>query len=721
MKVATTCPYCGCGCGLFLHVENGVITGVSPSRNHPVNRGTLCVKGWNCHEFVHHPDRLRSPLIREGKAFRRATWDEALAVTADRLARIRDLHGPDAIGVLGSAKCTNEDNFALMKFARAAIGTNNIDHCARLCHSSTVGGLAAAFGSGAMTNSIEEIRDAQVIFVIGSNTTEQHPMIGMHMLDARDRGTMLIVADPRRTQIARFSHLHLRHRSGTDVALLNGMMHVIITEGLVDVSFIRQRTENFDAFEKNVMSYPPSVAERITTVPADDIRKAARIYATEKRSMLFYAMGITQHITGVDNVRSCANLVMLTAHIGQPMTGLNPLRGQNNVQGACDVGALPDVFTGYQKVADPAARSKFEQAWSRPLSDRPGLTVTEMTRGILEGKIKALYIMGENPVISDPDVTHLREAFSQVEFLAIQDIFLSDTAEYAHVILPSACFAEKDGTFTNTERRVQKIRRAVAPPGEALPDYEIIARLSRLLGYPMDYQAAHEIMEEIAILTPSYGGILHHRLDSGFGLQWPCPGMDHPGTPYLHRKKFARGLGAFIPVDFIPPAEPVDDEFPFILTTGRTYFHFHTGTLCRRTVALEREQPECLVEINPADAERIGARPWERVRVRSRRGVIEVKARVSDIVPEGIIFLPFHFHEAAANVLTNTAMDPDAKIPEFKVCAVAVEPVVPKNAKRPAPPMTFQEARRLILELYMPPEEREGSDTDETTAPGEGV
>lgn len=704
-KISSICPYCGCGCGLYLHVENNRITGVSPNRKHPVNHGTLCVKGWNCHEFVQHPDRLQFPLIREGTVFRRASWDEALDRTAARLTEIKHQYGPDSIGILGSAKCTNEENFVLMKFARAVVGTNNVDHCARLCHSSTVGGLAAAFGSGAMTNSIDEIRDARVIFVIGSNTTEQHPMIGMHMLEARDRGATLIVADPRRTQIARFSHLHLRHRSGTDVALLNAMMHVIIAEGLVDISFIRQRTENFDAFEKCVMAYTPEVAEKITSVPAEDIRRAARLYAAEKRSMLFYSMGITQHITGVDNVRSCANLVMLTAHIGQPMTGLNPLRGQNNVQGACDVGALPDVFSGYQKVIDPAARKKFELAWSGPLPDEPGLTVTEMIDGARTGRIRAMYIMGENPVISDPDASHVREALSGLDFLVVQDIFLSDTAEFAHVILPAASFAEKDGTFTNTERRVQKIRAAVPPPGEAKPDYEIICGLSKLMGYPMDYRAAHEIMEEIAILTPSYGGILHHRLDTGHGLQWPCPGMDHPGTPYLHRKKFARGMGAFIPVEFIPPSEPTDGNFPFILTTGRSYFHYHTGTMCRRTAALEREAPECMVEINPADAERLGLRSGEPVRVTSRRGSIEVKAQITPIVPEGIIFIPFHFREAAANVLTTGAVDPNAKIPEFKVCAARVEPVVRRPGTRQERKVSYQEARRQILELYIPPEE----------------
>jgi formate dehydrogenase alpha subunit len=706
-KISTTCPWCGCGCGLYLHVENNLITGVSPSRNHPVNHGTLCVKGWNCHEFVHHPDRLTVPLVKDGAAFRRASWEEALGRTAARLSEIKQQYGPDAIGILGSAKCTNEDNFVLMKFARAVIGTNNIDHCARLCHSSTVGGLAAAFGSGAMTNSIDEIRDARVIFVIGSNTTEQHPMIGMHMLEAKDRGAVLIVADPRRTQIAQFSHLHMRHKSGTDVALLNAMMNVIITEGLVDVSFIRQRTENFDDFEKRVLTYTPEVAERITSVPADDIRKAARIYATEKRSMLFYSMGITQHITGVDNVRSCANLVMLTAHIGQPMTGLNPLRGQNNVQGACDVGALPDVFSGYQKVADPAAQNKFELAWSRPLSEKPGLTLTEMVDAIHEGKIRALYVMGENPVISDPDSTHVKAALAKLEFLAVQDIFPTDTAEYAHVILPAATFAEKDGTYTNTERRVQKIRRAVPPAGESRPDYEIICSLSRLMGYPMDYRAAHEIMEEIAMLTPSYGGILHHRLDTGFGLQWPCGSYDHPGTPYLHRKKFTRGLGAFIPVEFMPPSEPTDSEYPFILTTGRSYFHYHTGTMCRRTITLEREEPECTVEINPADAERLEIRHNDPVRVKTRRGQIEVKARVTGTVPEGIVFIPFHFREAAANLLTINAVDPNAKIPEFKVCAASLEAVRKKPGTRPAPRLSYHEGMRIGLDLYLPPEETE--------------
>ncbi len=679
-KVLTVCPYCGCGCGLYLHVEEGRITGTSPSRSHPVNRGRLCVKGWNAHEFVNHPERLKHPMIREGDTLRRTSWDEALGLTAARLGAIRSDHGPDSIGILSSAKCTNEENYLMMKFARAVLGTNNIDHCARLCHSSTVGGLAAAFGSGAMTNSIREIAEASVLFVIGSNTTEQHPMIAMHMLEAVDRGATLIVADPRKTEIARAAHIHLRHRSGTDVALLMGIMNVIVGEGLVDADFVRRRTENFDLFEEGLRRYPPERVEGITGVKADSIRRVARIYAMEKRSMLFYAMGITQHVTGVDNVRACADLVMLSGHIGLPMSGINPLRGQNNVQGACDMGALPNVYSGYQKVADPAARRKFERAWRKRLPPRPGLTLMEMMDRARDGRLRALYVTGENPLLSDPDITRVRESLERIEFLVLQDIFPNETAEFADVILPAASFAEKDGTFTNTERRVQLLAKAVEPPGEAMPDSEIICSLAEKMGYRMAYRGTYEVMEEIALLTPSYGGILHHRLSEGFGLQWPCPDINHPGTPFLHRKKFAKGLGSFITVDFIPPDEPPDETYPLLLTTGRLYFHYHTGTMCRRTEVLEREEPECLLEINPADAGRLGIRDRAMARVSSRRGSIDVRAVVTGRTPEGTVFIPFHFREAAANILTNPATDPEAKIPEYKVCAVRIEPSPPAAA-----------------------------------------
>jgi formate dehydrogenase alpha subunit len=674
-KFSTICPYCGCGCGLYLHAEKGNIVGVSPVRNHPVNNGSLCVKGWNCFEFIQHPDRLKYPLIKEKGSFRRASWDEALRLIATRLSEIKKSSGSDSIGIVGSAKSTNEENYLMMKFARAVIGTNNIDHCARLCHSSTVGGLAEAFGSGAMTNSINEIVNARLLFVIGSNTTEQHPMIAMHMLDAVDKGAILIVADPRRTQIAEFAHIHLRHRPGTDVVLLNSIMNVMIKEGLVDISFVKRRTENFNAFKKSVMKYPPDIAEQITGVSAQDIKKVAILYATRKKSMLFYAMGITQHTTGVDNVCACANLTMLTGHIGLPMTGLNPLRGQNNVQGACDMGALPDMYSGYQRVTDQKLRKKFEQSWRVKLPSAPGLALTEMFDSVLKGKLRAMYIMGENPVISNPDVNHTMNALKNLDFLVVQDIFLSDTAEFAHVVLPAATFAEKDGTFTNTERRVQKIRAAIKPIGESRSDWEIISALSREMGYDMRYNATHEIMEEIALLTPIYRGILHHRLDNDYGLQWPCPDGTHPGTPFLHRKKFAKGLGTFISVDYDPPAEIPDREFPFILTTGRMGFHYHTGTMSRRTSVLNRECPECLIEINPKDADSLKIRHMDMVRISSRRGAIMVRTYITDSTPEGVVFIPFHFKEVAVNLIINPVLDPSAKIPEYKVCAVNIEAV----------------------------------------------
>ncbi len=679
-KISTICPYCGCGCGLYLHVEKGVLKGVSPSRNHPVNTGSLCVKGWNCFEFVQHPDRLKYPLIRKNGSFRKASWDEALDYIAKRLIKIRDTSGPDSIGILSSAKCTNEENYLMMKFARAIIGTNNVDHCARLCHSSTVGGLAGAFGSGAMTNSISEIKDAKILFVIGSNTTEQHPMIAMHMLDAVNRGALLIVADPRRNMIAELAHVHLKHKSGTDVALLNSITNVIINEGLVDIDFIKRRTENFDEFEKVIKYYTPQIGESITGVPADDIRKVARLYAMENRSMLFFAMGITQHVTGVDNVRACANLTMLTAHVGHAISGLNPLRGQNNVQGSCDMGALPEVYSGYQSVRDITKRKKFENTWGTKLPLNPGLTLMEMLRASHENKLKAMYIMGENPVISDPDSRHTVEALKKLKFLVVQDIFITETTRLADVVLPAASFAEKDGTFTNTERRVQKIRKAVKPVGDSKPDWRIICEISKKMGYDMDYNAPHEIMEEIALLTPSYRGILHHRLDESFGIQWPCTDVNHPGTQFLHRKKFARGLGSFIPVHYIPPDEQPDKKYPLVLTTGRNYFQYHTGTMTRRTATLEREQPECLVEINSEDSKALGIKNREKIKVSTRRGSIEAIANITDKIIRGTIFIPFHFFEASANLLTNPALDPEAKIPEYKVCAAKVEKIREKRS-----------------------------------------
>ncbi len=674
-QVETICPYCGCGCTLVLHVRDDRIVQVTGRAGRGVNKGLLCVKGRFGFDFLAHPDRLTRPLVRKAGQLVPTSWDEALELVARRLGEIRRSHGPDAIAALASAKCTNEENYLMQKFMRAVIGTNNVDHCARLCHASTVAGLARAFGSGAMTNSIEDLELADCIFVIGSNTTECHPVIGSAIKRAvMHRGARLIVADPRRIELAELADVHLRQRNGTDVALINAMMHVILAEGLQDERFIAERTEGFEELRRAVEPYTPALAERITSVPADDIVRAARMYARVPAGAIIYSMGITQHATGTDNVLSLANLAMLTGNVGKGGAGVNPLRGQNNVQGACDLAALPDVLPGYQKLDDPEVREKFKAAWGAVPPDQPGLTVVEMINAAAEGRLKALYVMGENPMLSDPDTNHVAEALSKLEFLVVQDIFLSETAELAHVVLPAAAFAEKDGTFTNTERRVQRIRRALRPPGQARADWEIICELARRMGYEMSYPHPGAIQDEIAALTPSYGGISYDRLEDG-SLQWPCPQRDHPGTPYLHKDRFARGKGKFHAVEFIPPRELPDEEYPFVLSTGRILQHFHTGTMSRRADVLDRLVSVGVIEINPADAARLGIADGQEVKVRSRRGQIRIAARLSERVAVGSVFLAFHYREAPANRLTIAALDPVAKIPELKVCAVRIEPV----------------------------------------------
>ncbi|HCP31751.1 TPA: formate dehydrogenase subunit alpha, partial [Candidatus Acetothermia bacterium] len=534
-------------------------------------------------------------------------------------------------------------------------------------------GLAAAFGSGAMTNSIAELEHAGCIIVTGSNTTETHPVIANLIKRAvRYNGAKLIVVDPRRIDLIKYATLWLRQKNGTDVAWMNGMMNVILNEGLEDEAFIKERTENFDDFKKAIGAYTPEKVEEITTIPAEKLREAARIYATAESSSIVYSMGITQHTTGTDNVLSTANLAMLTGNIGKPSTGVNPLRGQNNVQGACDVGALSNVYPGYQKVTDPAAQGKFEKAWGVKLSPKIGLTVVEIMNAAAEGKVKGLIIMGENPMVSDPNLNHVEEALKSLDFLVVSDIFLSDTAKLADVVLPAASFAETEGTFTNTERRVLLLRKVLDAPGEAITDWQIICKLAEALGYPMHYENATQIMDEIASLTPIYGGIHHARLVPD-GLQWPCPNDDHTGTVYLHKGKFSRGLGRFHPVDFIPPAELPDDEYPFILSTGRILFHYHTGTMSRRAEALNAFVNEGYAEIHPNDAARLSLEDGGMVHVRTRRGEIETKVEVTERVAEGSVFVPFHFAEAAANRLTNDALDPKAKIPELKVAACQIE------------------------------------------------
>jgi formate dehydrogenase alpha subunit len=668
-EVKTVCTYCGVGCGLYLAVRGNEVVGVRGDPENPVNRSSLCVKGRFGFDFINHPERLTSPLIRRNGEFSEATWDEALDLVASKLAKYKG----DKVAAISSAKCTNEENYLIQKFARVVLGTNNVDHCARLCHAPSVAGLAQSFGSGAMTNSIDEISRAACILAIGANTTATHPVIGLRVRRAVREGAKLIVANPREIDLCRIAHLWLRHRPGSDVALLMGMMRVIVDEGLADSSFIEERCENFDAFKQSLETFDLDFVERVTAVPAEQVAEAARLYATNKPATILYAMGITQHTHGTDNVLATANLAMLTGNIGKPSTGVNPLRGQNNVQGACDMGALPSVYAGYQQVNDPKVKEKFEAAWGCSLKTSPGLTLTEIFQAAQQGQVKALYLAGENPVLSDPDSKHIEEALEKLEFLVVQDVFLSETARLADVVLPAATFAEKDGTYTNTERRVQRVRQAIEPVGDSRPDWWITCQLAKKMGGKgFNFTHPSKIMEEIARLTPSYGGISYRRLEKE-GLQWPCPTKEHPGTSILHTDMFLRGKGRFIPLEYKPPVESPDDEYPLVLTTGRSLYHYHTGTLTRKAEGLNVLHGKELVEMNPLDARTLGLNNGDRVKVTSRRGEVTAHVKITPASPPGVVSMTFHFAESPTNILTNPAVDPVAKIPELKVCAVRVE------------------------------------------------
>ncbi len=679
----TVCPWCGVGCTIELHTIGNRVVQVTSPANAPTNKGNLCVKGRYGYQFINHPNRLTKPLIRirpRGLGeydedtwrhdFREASWDEALEVVASRFQEVKSTYGTNTLAGISSAKCTNEDNYVMQRFIREVMGNNNIDHCARLCHASTVVGAIAAFGSGAMSNSIDDIAQADCLLVTGSNTTECHPIIGSIIKrSVRFQDTKLIVADPRAIELTKHAVLHLQQKPGTDVALLNGIMHVIIKEGLADKQFIKERTEGFKELTKVVKKYTPETVERITGVDSEKIIATARILGKAKKACIIYSMGITQHTTGTDNVKSVANLLLLTGNIGREGTGFSPLRGQNNVQGACDLGALPNVFSGYQAVSDPKNREKFEEAWSCHLTDIPGLTMTEMLPAILEGKLKALYIMGENPLLSEPDIDHARQALKALDFLVVQDIFPSETVWLADVVLPATSFAEKDGTFTTTDRCVQRVRKAIDPPGEAREDWQIVCQIAERMGHSFNYASPSEVMDDIANLTPIYGGIHYDRLDNT-GLQWPCLNREHPGTPFLHKGKFSRGLGKFHAIEYLPPNEVTSDDYPMVLSTGRVLEHWHTGTMSRRSANLRNLYPEALIEINPIDAARLGIWEDDIVTIMSERGKVEGKSHITEKSPPGMIFVAFHWHETPANILTNPAVDPVAKIPEYKVCAV---------------------------------------------------
>ncbi len=670
-EVATICPYCGVGCQLTLEAKNNKIIRSVPDDNGPANSGQACVKGRFGLTFVNSDERLKAPLIKKDGKLTEATWDEALDLVAEKFAQ----YDGNQFTAVSSAKATNEENYLIQKFTRSVMGTNNIDHCARLCHSPTVSGLGQTFGSGAMTNSISEIKDAECIFAIGTNTTVSHPVLALEIKKALKKGSKLIVANPRRVDLCDYADIWLMHKPGTDVALLGGMMKVIIDEGLADKEFIESRCENFDSYKQSLQEFDLSKVEAITGVPADKIAEAARIFASNESASILYAMGVTQHSHGTDNVTAVADLAMLTGNVGKPSTGVNPLRGQNNVQGACDMGALPNVYPGYHAVVDTETKAKFEKAWDAKLDDKKGLTLIHMFEAIDNGSIKAMYLMGENPVISEPDSSHIEKALQKLEFLVVQDIFLTETAQYADVVLPGASFAEKDGSFTNTERRVQRVRKAIDPVGGCRADWQIICQIAERIGAKgFDYASPEDVMREIADLVPIYGGISYERIDA-VGLQWPCLDKDDPGTKYLHGPRFRRGKGYFVPLQYKPSMESADDEYPLIMTTGRSLYHFHAATMTRRIEGLSVMHPEEMMEINPEDARQREIADGDKISIISRRGKIEAKARVTDDVPPGVVFMTFHFAESRANVLTNPVYDPVSKIPEFKVTAVQVKKV----------------------------------------------
>ena len=678
-EVKTTCVYCGVGCGIKLGVRDKKVVNAEGDRDNPINKGVLCVKGRFGYDFIHHRDRLTSPLIKKKGKFVKATWKEALDLVAKKFSQCK----PDEFAALSSAKCTNEENYLMQKFTRAVMGTNTVDHCARLCHAPTVAGLVQSFGSGAMTNSIGEINQAACMLAIGTNTTAAHPVIALKMKEAVRNGAKLIVANPKEIDLCRHAHIFLQQRPGSDVALLMGLMRVIIDEGMVDREFIENNTENFQEFKESLKNFNLDFVQSVTDVPKEKIVEAARCYAINKPAGIFYAMGITQHTHGTDNVLATSNLALLTGNIGKASTGVNPLRGQNNVQGACDLGALPNVYPGYQKVNDPDKKKKFEAAWEVNLSDKVGLTHLEIFDAIYNKKIKMLYLMGENPILSEADANHVKAALKKIDFLVSQDIFLSETAQFADVVLPAASFAEKDGTYTNTERRIQRIRKAIEPISKSKPDWWIICEIAkRMKAKGFDFTSPGEIMDEIANLTPSYTGISYARIDS-VGLQWPCTSADHPGTQFLHGQKFATksGKGKFIPLDYKPPKELPDKKYPLMLTTDRSLYLFHTNTLTRRVKGLDALNPQEFLKINPKDATRLGIKNKDMVHVFSRRGKIKVRVNVTEICSPGIVSLTFHFAESPTNTITNAAFDPIAKIPETKVCAVQIEKIKKKRAK----------------------------------------
>jgi formate dehydrogenase alpha subunit len=680
-SVETTCPYCGVGCGIEVQVRDderlAVMADDVPANGSSL--GMLCVKGRFGTGFVHAPDRITSPMVRRDGRWVEVGWDEALDVAADGLARHRG-----RFGALASAKATNEDGYVVQKLCRVVMATNDVDHCTRLCHSPSVEAMLVSMGSGATSNSYQDYEEAGCLMVVGADASANHPVIAVRFRRAVARGARLVVVNPKRVELCEQADLWLQQRPGTDVALFNAMARVIVDEGLLDEGFVRERTEGFHAWRASLETYTLDYAERMTGVPARDIVQAARWYARPafSGSCLIWGMGITQHVNGIHNAHALLNLSLVAGQMGRPGSGISPLRGQNNVQGCGDAGCIPTNLPGYQHyVAETLTR--FEAEWGVRPPGRAGRVVTEIVEGCLTGDTRAMYIVGENPLLSEPDLHHAEKAFDQLDFLVVQDLFMHETAERANVFLPAASFAEKDGTFTNSERRVQRVRAAIPPRGQARPDWWIAAQLAKRIarrlgvevGAQFDYTSAAEVFDEMARLTPFLGGLSHARLDREGGLQWPCPTPEHPGTRFLYGESFPRGRGRFVPARQIQTAAELPDaDYPFILNTGRLLYHWHGGTLTRRVQGLLELAPRLEIAIHPVDARRLGVDDGGRLRVESRRGELTGYARVTEAVKPGAIFVPFvKLGESAANFLTNSAFDPSSRIPEYKVCAVRVE------------------------------------------------
>jgi formate dehydrogenase alpha subunit len=673
-RVATTCTFCGCGCQLELNtVGERRIIKVTADDEAGSNRGSLCVKGRFGYDYVHHQDRLTKPLIRKNGSLAEGDWEGALNLAAERLVAIRDQYGKGSIGGIISARHTNEECYLMQKLMRAAIGNNNVDSGSRLTHSPTVAGLMEATGYGAMTNEMDDILNSDVILIAGADPDTDNLIFANKIRRAiRERGSKVILIDPRRTALEKYADIWLRPKPGTDLAWINGFVRLILAEKLWAGGYVRRHTEGLHELKKGIKAFTPDYVEKLSGIPQGDLVKAAHVYAGAKTAAIAYGSGITQHINGTDHVRGLTNLAMVCGNVGVEGGGLYPLVIQSNAQGACDMGTLPDFLPGYQPVSEEIPRATFEEEWGVELPQDRGLTLTEMVEGILQGRIKAMIIVGEDPLISLPNPRRLEEAVNSLEFLVVQDVFLSETAQRAHVVLPGTTFAEKEGTFTNMERRIQRVRRALEPMGDARPDWAILCQLASKMGYEMEYTHPSEVMEEVSRLTPIYGGITYDRLD-GCGIQWPCPNADHPGTRILHGDGFHRGKGKLTSVEYKEPVEKADEGYPLALLTGGHLYHYHTGTLTKRAKGLSKVCEETCARINPEDAQALGISDGDRVKVVSPRGEVETRAKLDQCLVKGMVYVAPGFRDIPLNGLIYADFDPVAKIPEYKVCSARVE------------------------------------------------